>query len=128
TAGADAQQAYSRLVARLSFTRRGQSESGRAILLLPVESRTLPTNAATSVAAELEASGRSTGAVIEQWMAGEHDGDNRMIWDRVEASLNRMRAANDLVLVAQPALDQSAVGLGVAAFVDETLLLISQDT
>jgi hypothetical protein len=124
----DTDHAYSRLITRLTFSRRGASATGRSVLILPVDSRTLPGDASTSLAAALEASADVTGILVDVWNddidATARPGHWAEIIDEVEA----MREQNDLVLVPVRGLDRSAAGIGLASLVDDTVLLVAEAT
>lgn len=125
-----ARNAYTRLLTHLVFTAPSRPSTGRSILLLPVDSETLPSDVAQSVAGGLERSARSTGVVVRTWSGDEDLELHRDLtrWQLVAAGVQELCAANDLVLVPERPLTSSAVGLGLAALVDETLLLVSTNT
>lgn len=123
-----ADHAYSRLITRLTFSRRGTSETGRSVLLLPVDSRTLLDDVSISLAAALEASADVTGILVDVWNddidATARPGHWAEILDEVES----MREQNDLVLVPVRGLDRSAAGIGLASLVDDTVLIVAEAT
>jgi hypothetical protein len=120
---------YGRLLTHLTFTTRRNGPSGRSVLLLPVDSETMPPDVARSVAAALERSARLNGIVVNVWTDDQaiHNQD-RTTWERIAGSVRQLCATNDLVLVPEAALDRSSVGLGLSALVDDTVLLVTENT
>lgn len=127
-AKASAAHAYSRLITRLTFSRRGATETGRAVLLLPVDSRTLPDDVSTSVAASLEASADVTGILLDIWRDDVDAVARPGHWAEILDDVQAMREQNDLVLVPVRGLDRSAAGIGLASLVDDTVLLVAEST
>lgn len=127
-ARASAAHAYSRLITRLTFARRGAAETGRAVLLLPVDSRTLPSDVAASVAASLAASADITGIVLDVWTDDIDAVARPGHWAELLDDVRVMREQNDLVLVPVRGLDRSAAGIGLASLVDDTVLLVAEST
>ena len=115
---------YSRLITRLTFARRGE----RSVLLLPVESVTLPLDAARRVASALEECGAGAGISTAVWAEDLDPGHTRAHWEATIVGVQDLRASHDLVLVPELALDQSAIGVGLAALVNDTLLIVSDKT
>jgi hypothetical protein len=124
----DGMHAYSRLITLLTFANRGEPDAGRSVLLLPVDSRTLPRDSARRVAATLEASGKATGMVIGVWSEHTNLEAGPAYWDATVAGVQSLTEASDLALVPVLALDRAATGLGLAALADDTLLLVSEST
>ncbi len=123
-----ADQAYSRLIARLTFSRRDSAELGRAVLLLPVDSRSLPDDIAVSVASSLSASADLTGILIDVSTDSADLEARPGHWAETLDDVQSVREHNDLVLLPVPALDRSAAGIGMAALVDDTILLVAEGT
>jgi hypothetical protein len=124
----DGMHAYSRLITLLTFANRGEPDAGRSVLLLPVDSRTLPRDSARRVAATLESSGTATGMVIGVWSEHTNLEAGPAYWDATVAGVQSLTEASDLALVPVLALDRAATGLGLAALADDTLLLVSEST
>ena len=124
----DAMLAYSRLITRLTFAQRGLPEIGRSMLLLPIESKTMPFDAARQVASALDECGSMNGIAIGVWGEDVLPEDTRAYWEATILGVKDLRASHDLVLVPERALDYSASGIGLAALVDDTLLVVSDDT
>lgn len=122
--GRNAMLEYSRLITRLTFARRGE----RSVLLLPVESETLPLDAAQRVAAALEECGMATGISTAVWADAMEAGRTRAHWEATIVGVQQLRSSHDLVLVPETPLDQSALGVGLAALVNDTLLIVSDKT
>ncbi len=127
-APAHSMQAYSRLIARLTFVRRDSLERGRSVLLLPVESETLPDDVAVSVANSLSASAELTGILIEVWSDSVALESRPGHWADTLEDVKSVREHNDLVLLPLHGLDRSAAGIGLAALVDDTVLLVAEAT
>ncbi len=119
---------YSRLITRLTFANRGEPEAGRSVLLLPVDTETLPPEVARSVAATLETGAKATGILIGVLPEQENPEISQAYWDATVSAVHGLRDVNDLALVPMLALDRSATGIGLAALVDDTLLLVSEAT
>ena len=124
----DGMHAYSRLITLLTFANRGEPDAGRSVLLLPVDSRTLPRDSARRVATTLETSGKATGMVIGVWSDNTNVEAGPAYWDATVAGVQSLTEASDLALVPVVALDRAATGLGLAALADDTLLLVSEST
>ncbi len=124
----DSDHAYSRLITRLTFSRRGTTASGRSVLLLPVDSRTLPHDISSSLAASLEASADVTGILVDVWNDDIDATARPGHWAEILDEVDGMREQNDLVLVPVRALDRSAAGIGLASLVDDTVLLVAEAT
>ena len=122
--GRNSMLGYSRLITRLTFARRGE----RSVLLLPIESETLPLDAARRVASALEECGSGAGISTAVWAEEVHPEHTRAHWEATIVGVQDLRASHDLVLVPELALDQSAIGIGLAALVNDTLLIVSDKT
>lgn len=128
SAKANAAHAYSRLITRLTFARRGAADTGRAVLLLPVDSQSMPEDAATSVASSLASSADLTGILIDVWYDSAEVEARPGHWAETLDDVQALREQNDLVLVPVLALDRSAAGIGLASLVDDTVLLVAEAT
>ena len=120
--------AYSRLITRLAFARQGERDASKSVLLLPIESKTLPFDAGHSVAAALQRCGDRTGVAIGLWGEDVALEQTRAYWEDTIEVVRDMAGRNDLVVVSERALDHAATGIGLAAIVDETLLIVSEST
>lgn len=127
-ARASAAHDYSRLLTRLAFSRRGAAETGRAVLLLPVDSKTLPDDISTSVASSLGASADVTGILLDIWREDIDAVARPGHWAEVLDDVQGMREHNDVVVVPVRSLDRSAAGIGLASLVDDTVLLVAEST
>lgn len=108
-----------RTIVRLSYARTSES-SGKAVLVVAVEGRTLPIDAAHSVAVQLVESGQIGGLAVSAWLQQA---------DR--ASLDAIRrecSLNDILLVPADPLDRSPMAIGLGSALDETLLLVTSRT
>jgi len=119
---------YSRTIARVNFSRDDAGDRSSAVLLLPVESTTLPVDVSQTVAARLYASGGEAGIVVGVWADADALGGNNAPWSEAISEVDRLRSTNDVVLVPIRSLDQTALGIGLAAAVNETLLLVSESS
>ncbi len=126
--GRNSMLGYSRLITRLTFAKRGEPDIGRSVLLLPIESRTLPFDAARRIAAALEQCGSDTGIATAVWGEDVLPEQSRAYWEATIVGVQELRASHDLVLVPELALDYSAIGIGLAALVNDTLLIVSEET
>jgi hypothetical protein len=125
----EAMLAYSRMITRLAFAKRGQPEFGRSILLVPIESSTMPDDAAERVADALHRCGEGSGVAIGVWSGDSNSEEHaRAYWEATIVGVQELRSNNDLVLVPERALDQSAIGIGLAALVNDTILVVSDST
>jgi capsular polysaccharide biosynthesis protein len=115
---------YTRTLARINFANADNSNGGSAVLVLPVETVTLPPDVGSTVAEHLKTGGTEAGIVVGVW-SDVVAAAGRSPWPETIAELDRLRGANDLVLVPTVALDQAALAIGLAAAVDQTLLLVS---
>ena len=120
--------AYSRLITRLAFAQQGEREASKSVLLLPIESKTLPFDAGHSVAAALQRCGDRTGVAIGLWGEDVALEQTRAYWEDTMEVVRDLTGRNDLVVVSERALDHAATGIGLAAIVDETLLIVSEST
>lgn len=122
---------YSRLLTRLTFSQSERRGLGRSILLLPVESSTIPKNTARSVASALVHCGRRAGLQVGV-RTTETESRSSARPDRIQestsAELREARTTNAVTLLFEAALDLSVAGVGAAALVDEVLLLVSDRT
>lgn len=119
---------YGRLATKLAFGRRSDASGGRAVLLLPVESRTMPADSAIAISSALETAGPTAAISVSVWVDGGSADRSSAYWDSAAATLTQLRAQSDLVLVPAIPLDQSSLGFGFGAIVDRVVLVISDDT
>lgn len=126
--GRNSMLGYSRLLTRLTFAKRGEPDIGRSVLLLPIESQTLPFDAARRIASALEQCGADTGIATAVWGEDVLPEQTREYWEATIVGVQELRASHDLVLVPELALDYSAIGIGLAALVNDTLLIVSEET
>jgi hypothetical protein len=128
-ADAVALQAYSRLLTRLSFSNGLPSNAERSVLLVTVETETVPADAAERVAETLALESAKLGIVLDVFSAGlTAPAAGSSYWESVPASIAKLTKENDLVLVPGAPLDLSATSLGLASVVRETVLLVSLRT
>ncbi len=121
-------QAYSRLLTRLSFSDGLPSDAQRSVLLVPVESETLPPEASERVAETLALESSKLGIVLDVFSTSTAVPNGQSYWESVPAAIGELTRVNDLVLIPGQALDRTAAGLGMASVVKETLLLVSLRT
>jgi hypothetical protein len=146
---------YARLLVRLGFASGVHASGCRTIMLVAVESVTMPQQAMRAVADALAAQGPDNGlysAVIspERSMAearalleppelpnGQSGSSlvrtdivdsSASYWNKFAANLAAEMNGHDIVLVAAGAFDRSVAALAVASKVDQTVLLISEAT
>ncbi len=119
---------YSRLATKLTFVRRRNLETGRTVLLLPVESRTMPTDAAVSIAAAIEQTASDAAISVSVWVDDGAAQGSRAFWSSASDSLDELKAVTDLVVVPALPLDQSSIGIALAALVDTAVLVVSEQT
>jgi capsular polysaccharide biosynthesis protein len=119
---------YGRLATKLAFGRRPDATAGRVVLLLPVESRTVPRDSAVAVASALEMAGPTAAIAVNVWVDGRSGDRSNAYWEAASVSLDQLRSQSDLVLVPAIPLDQSSLGLGFGAIVERVILVISDDT
>lgn len=119
---------YSRLATKLAFVGSRNFSSGRTVLLLPVESRSMPVNAAVSVAGAIEQTASDAAISVSVWAGDGSDERSRAFWRSVTESLDDLKAATDLVVVPALPLDRSSIGIALAALVDAAVLVVSEDT
>jgi hypothetical protein len=139
---------YARLLVRLGFANGVNNSGHRAILLVAVESTTLPHQTMRVVAQALAAQGPDNGlvttvispersATLGTGAEGDPSGGlarpdgivaNASYWNQFSASLAVEMSDHDIVLVAAGAFDRSVAGLAVASKVDQTILLVSEAT
>ncbi|MCU1360780.1 MAG: lipopolysaccharide biosynthesis protein [Ilumatobacteraceae bacterium] len=140
------QRDYARLLVRLGFANGINNSGHRSILLVAVESTTLPHQTMRVVAQALAAQGPDNGLVttvisperaapaengaIPFTPPSERDGidSNSSYWNQFAANLAVEMSDHDIVLVAAGAFDRSVAGLAVASKVDQTILLVSEAT
>ena len=119
---------YSRLATRLAFVRGRNLAVGRTVLLLPVESRTMPTNAAVSVAGAIEQTASDVALSVSVWAGDGFDENSRAFWAAVSESLEGLKDEADLVVVPALPLDRPSIGIALAALVDAAVLVVSEQT
>lgn len=118
---------YARVVTRLAFERYRSDDEAPLILLQPIESSTLPIDAADSVTSALEIAGPASSlavGVVRVYDVGVTD----HFWESLGPRITSVRQGSDIVLLPVESLDRSAFGLGLARFVDHTVLVVSPDT
>ncbi|MGE0141369.1 MAG: hypothetical protein AB7R77_26530 [Ilumatobacteraceae bacterium] len=123
-------RAYARLLVRLNFSPTTTSAHSRSILLLAVESATLPPNAVRLVTNALAAEGPDNGlaAAVLASDRGQDGGDPAPFWSTFTESLQQANRENDIVLVTAGSFDRSVAGLSIASKVDQVVLLVSLAT
>jgi ElaB/YqjD/DUF883 family membrane-anchored ribosome-binding protein len=121
-------RAYARLLTRLSFANGLPSDTERSVLLVGVESVTLPGEAADRVAEMLAIESSKLGIVLEVFSVESSAPAGQSYWEKVPTVIGDLARVNDLVLVPGQPLDRTATGLGLASVVTETLLLVSLKT
>ena len=119
---------YTRTISRLNFARSTDFQNSIAVLLLPVESESLPDDVSWMIAGGLEAGGLEAGIVVDTLDDGDAASGPEASWKDTTDQVDRHRRANDIVLVPTRALDQTALGIGLATAVDQTLVLVSDRT
>ncbi|MDW3214182.1 MAG: hypothetical protein R8G01_09315 [Ilumatobacteraceae bacterium] len=119
---------YDRLVTKFARGRSGVSAAGCVVLLLPVESRTLPADAALAVARGIEMTGPDVAMSVEVWKGAPWGERSREYWASTRESLEALSSETDIVLVPAAPMDATSIGLGFAAVVDRVVLVISADT
>lgn len=119
---------YDRLVTKFARGRGGAAAAGRVVLLLPVESRTLPADAALAVARGIEMTGPDVAMSVEVWKGAPWGERSREYWASTRESLEALKSETDIVLVPAAPMDATSIGLGFAAVVDRVVLVISADT
>jgi capsular polysaccharide biosynthesis protein len=119
--------AYSRVITRLAFAQHREREA-RSVLILPVESKTLPFDAGHSIGDSLRRCGDRTGVAIGLWGEDVALERTREYWEDTIDAIADLKERADLVVVAERALDHAATGIGIAALVDDVLLVVSEDT
>lgn len=119
---------YGRLATKLAFGRRSESAAGLAILLLPVESKTLPNDVAIAISQALKVSGPGAAISVSVWIDESTADRDKPFWESATESLTDMRSRADLVLAPAIPLDRSSLGFGFGAIVDRVVLVISDDT
>lgn len=120
--------AYSRLITRLAFAQHGETDASKSVLLLPIESKTLPFDAGHSVSAALQRCGDRTGVSIGTWGEDVALEQTRAYWEDTIEAVRDLTGRHDLVVVSERALDHAATGIGLAAIADDTLLIVSEST
>lgn len=121
-------RAYERLATKLALAPGAETSVGRSVLLLPVESRTVPPYASVGVASALEASG-STGTVsVGVWSYGGDEERSGAHWDAARRALDQLVSSVDLAVVPAEPMDVSSAGLSLCGLVDRVVLLISDNT
>jgi hypothetical protein len=124
-------RAYARLLVRLNFSPAATAAESRSILMLAVESRTLPGNAVKLVAQTLAAEGPDNGLLvvaISSEAAHERELDGAPSRHAFADTLKLASAENDVVLVTAGPFDRSVAGLSIASKVDQVVLLVSLET
>ena len=121
-------RAYSRLLTRLSFSNGLPSDTERSVLLVSVESATLPIDSAERVAEMLLLESAKLGIVLEVFSVESSAPAGQSYWEKVPTLIGDLARVNDLVVVPGQPLDRTATGLGIASVVRETLLLVSLKT
>lgn len=119
---------YERLATKLALTRRSEGDSGRSVLLLPVESRSVPADVAITVANALEACARSGAVSVAVWSNEGGGGRSEAFWSSARRSLGDLKDHVDLVLVPAESMDKASLGLGLSGIVDRVVLVISDNT
>lgn len=118
--------AYDRLISRLSFAKRQNRNGEHNILLLPVESSTLPKDVALRVARTLAARGEAAGISISVRSPQLSPASTKS--PKPTDGVSNPRNQSEIGLVSARALDLAAVSIGLATIADETLLLVSDGT
>ena len=123
-------RAYARLLVRLNFS--PAVNETRSILLLAVESSTLPANAVKAVAQALASEGPDNGLAAtvlssERGRPNETD-ENAPYWSTFTDALKQANRENDIVIVTAGSFDRSVAGLAIASKVDQVVLLVSLST
>jgi hypothetical protein len=125
-------RSYARLLVRLNFSRTGNASESRSILLLAVESATLPANTVKVVAQSLAAEGPDNGLAAAVLTSDRDRGveadDNAPYWSTFSESLRQANRENDIVIVTAAPFDRSVAGLSIASKVDQVVLLVSIST
>lgn len=123
-------RAYARLLVRLNFS--PAINETRSILLMAVESSTLPPTAVKAVAQALASEGPDNGLAAtvlssERGRSNETD-DNAPYWSTFNDALKQANRENDIVIVTAGSFDRSVAGLAIASKVDQVVLLVSLST
>lgn len=123
-------RAYARLLVRLNFS--PAVNETRSILLMAVESSTLPPNAVKAVAQALASEGPDNGLAAtvlasERGRPNETD-ENAPYWSTFNDALKQANRENDIVIVTAGSFDRSVAGLAIASKVDQVVLLVSLST
>jgi hypothetical protein len=128
-------RAYARLLVRLGFAHGVTTARHRSILVVAVESETLPPRATQAVAKALADEGPDNGLATtviapDRVTAGVAElGDaNSSYWNQFASTLTLEASDHDIVFVTVGAIDRSVAALAVASKVDQTILLISEAT
>jgi hypothetical protein len=123
---------YARLLVRLRFSGQAGASTSRSILLLAVESSTLPADSANAVASALAAEGPDNGLtalILESDRERIVDGGGSTpYWSLFVQSLRQANNDNDIVIVTAGSFDRSVAGLSIASKVDQVVLLVSLAT
>jgi len=125
SAGSGRTSEYTRSIARINFARSPTDGNCTAVLLLPVDSESLPAGIGRTIAGHLKASGNEAGVVVDVWVDGDEADGSEAFWSDTTEEIDRLLRTNDIVLVPTRSLDQTALGIGLAAAVDQTLVLVS---
>jgi capsular polysaccharide biosynthesis protein len=126
--GRGIENGYSRVVSRLNIAGPGEAGLGTSVLVLPVESTTLPPNVAQVVTDRLKAAGQSTGLVVGTLADSIAHSPTQAYWDATVQGIRGLTDVSDVVLVPTNSLEDSAVGIGLSALVDTILILVSDRT
>jgi hypothetical protein len=124
-------RAYARLLVRLNFSPAVNASDTRSILVLAVESVTLPSNSVDAVGHALAAEGPDNGlaAAVLPSDRGRADTDvNAPYWSTFADALKQANRENDIVIVTAAPFDRSVAGLSIASKVDQVVLLVSLST